>query len=216
VDQHEPTQPLPGDRSCRSARAACARWLRVLALLATIAPVLAATLTALAPGSAAGQTSECLVSREYPLKAAYLYNFANYVEWPASAFPAADSPFTIGVLGSDPFGTVLDELAATKKVRDRRIVILRFSRAEQVKDCQILFIAATVSKPQRAEALARLAHAPVLVICDSGAEIGLGGMIHFVNENNRIRFTVNARLARQADLKISSKILALAKSVSDQ
>jgi hypothetical protein len=204
---------MSGNCSRPSARAVGAAWLRALGLLATIVAV--ASLATIAPRSVAGQTSEGLVSREYPLKAAYLYNFANYVEWPASAFPAADAPFTIGVLGSDPFGAVLDEVAATKKVRDRRIVILRFARADQVQDCQILFIAAAVSKSQRAEAMIRLANLPVLVICDSGAESGPGGVIHFVTENNRIRFTVNAALAKRSDLRISSKILALAKTVSD-
>ena len=212
MDQHERQKTLPGNRSRPRARAACAGWLRALGLLATIVAV--ASLAALVPRSVAGQTSEGLVSREYPLKAAYLYNFANYVEWPASAFPTADAPFTIGVLGSDPFGAILDEVAATKKVRDRRIVVLRFAHADQVKDCQILFIADSVSKSQRAVAMARLVNLPVLVICDSGAENGPGEVIHFVTENNRIRFTVNAALAKQADLRISSKILALAKTVS--
>jgi hypothetical protein len=185
-------------------------------LLATIVPMAVASLTTLAPGSAAGQTSEGVINREYPLKAAYLYNFANYIEWPASAFPSDTSPFTIGVLGSDPFGTILDEVAATKKVHDRRIVIARFANAGQVKPCQILFIASSVSRSQRADAQARLANLPVLVICDSGAEQSPGEVIHFITENNRIRFTVNARLAKQSDLRISSKILALAKTVTDR
>lgn len=161
------------------------------------------------------QTSEGVINREYPIKVAYLYNFANYVEWPKGAFPSANAPFTIGVLGPDPFGTLLDEMAAEKKVGERRIVVNRFTKSDQVKPCQILFIAPSVSKSQRAEAIAKLAGTPVLIVSDMASDGKTDGIISFVMENNRVRFTVNSGMAKQHDLKISSKILALAKAVTN-
>jgi hypothetical protein len=181
------------------------RWLLSFALVAI-------GLSHFLAGSLSAQSLEGGVSREYPIKVAYLYNFANYVEWPANAFASNDAPFVIGVFGPDPFGKLLDELASAKTVRSRRIVVERFATADQVKPCQMLFIAPSVNRAQRDEALAKLANQPVLIVTDTPND--KDGIISFVNENNRIRFMVNATSAKQRDLKISSKILALAKSVN--
>jgi hypothetical protein len=192
-------------------RRACHVWRHAMRWLLSFALVAIGLLHFLA-GSLAAQGIEGGVSREFPIKVAYLYNFANYVEWPATAFASNDAPFVIGVLGPDPFGQLLDELAAAKTVRGRRIIVQRFATADQVKPCQMLFIAPSVNKTQRTEALTKLANHPVLIVTDSPND--KDGIISFVNENNRIRFMVNAGAATQRDLKISSKILALAKSVN--
>jgi hypothetical protein len=198
--------------SARGARGVLCQTRRRLTTCATIALLLATSVVSRSPGA---QPSEGVINREYPLKAAYLYNFANFVEWPAAAFASADAPFVIGVMDPDPFGGVLDELAATKKVGTRRIVVLHFANADQLKPCQLLFIGPTVTKAQCVAALARLGDAAVLTVSDSESAVSPGATIHFVTENNRIRFTVNAGLAKRRDLKISSKILALAKMVNN-
>src|SRR5690349_16654023 len=110
-------------------RAVAITWCATVMLLAT--PCAAQSQLASSDGG--------MISREYPLKALFLYNFGGYVEWPAEAFVTAEQPFVIGVLGNAPLDDTLRELAQTKKVAGRRIVVEQFPSVDSVRACQILF-----------------------------------------------------------------------------
>ncbi|MBI3810617.1 MAG: YfiR family protein [Nitrospirae bacterium] len=171
--------------------------------------VLSALCITLAFGVAAQVEAEPL---EYNVKAAFIYNFAKFVEWPED-LSKGDSPFVIGILGEDPFGNVLDETVSHKTVREKRIVVKRFSRSEDAKDCQLLFISRS-GKEDIAQIVKRLGHAPVLTISDVGQFTDQGGMIQLVMDQNRVRFAINVAATEQAGLKPSSQLLKLARIVT--
>ncbi|MBI3468654.1 MAG: YfiR family protein [Planctomycetes bacterium] len=153
------------------------------------------------------------ISREYPIKAAFLYNFASYIQWPAEAFTGKEEPFAIGVLGYDPFGSILDEIAARKKVGGRRIVIRRFSSMQEYTPCHLLFIPGTLTPQEQAAAIQQTRETPVLLVGETAAFAERGGGIGFFVEQNRLRFAISTDAADQQQLKISSKLLSLAKLV---
>jgi len=175
---------------------------------------LAALLACLA-GSAAAQDSEyeSEINREYAIKAAYLYQFGRYVQWPQQAFDSADSPLVIGVLGDAPFGGVLEEIAGTKKIEGRSILVRKFASMADYTPCHILFIASSVSPREKTEAIRKLQGTPTLIVGEEPGFAEHGGMINFFLEENRVRFEINAEAAKHDQLKISSKLLSLAKIV---
>ncbi len=165
----------------------------------------------LAHGS--GLAAQSSPAPEYRLKAVFLFNFAQFVEWPASAFPEPDSPLVIGVLGEDPFGASLDETVRGETVNDRPLTVRRFRRVEEIGGCHILF----VSRPEQGrlgEILDSLKGRSVLTVSDANGFATRGGMIGFVTEENHIRLRVNLEAARAANLTISSKLLRPAQIVS--
>ena len=152
---------------------------------------------------------------EYEIKAAFIYNFAKYVEWPEESGPDSGELFVIGVLGDDPFGALLDQIARTKTVGDKPIVIRRFDRLEDYTPCHVLFVAASAQDLLPA-VLEKLAHSPVLVIGDTEGFAQRGVTINFVIERSKVRFEINPEAAACAGLKISSKLLRLAKIVTEE
>jgi hypothetical protein len=149
---------------------------------------------------------------EYQLKAVFLFNFAQFVEWPAAGFPVSDAPLVIGVLGTDPFGSALDEVVRGEAVGPHRLEVRRYTRVEEVGPCQILFIGA--SEAGRLEQIAnRLQNRPILTVSDLEGSALRGVMIRFVPENGRIRLRINLEAARQAGLQVSSKLLRRAEIV---
>ncbi len=166
------------------------------------------------PGLAQQSYDEPVVNREYPLKALFLYNFGGYVEWPAEAFSSAQDPFIIGVLGSSPVEVTLKEIAATKRVNGRKLVVQRLASLDSATPCQILFIARDVAPQQQAAVINRLQNHPVLIVGESPGFAAHGGCVNFVVEANKIRFEINIDSAKRHQLKISAKLLALAKIVS--
>lgn len=149
---------------------------------------------------------------EYAIKAAYLYNFAMFVEWPADAFRTSDAPIVIGILGPDPFGSALEEMIENKRISKRRIVIERLHSAQDPSHCQILFI--TAPEGARASELAQqLRSVPVLVVDDGVSGNRRGAAVDFVVENNKVGFSINKDAVKRHRLTISSKMLGLAKSV---
>lgn len=165
------------------------RWLSVALVLALA-------------GSAGAQAS-----REYDLKAVFLYNFATFVEWPDDTL-AADRPFTIGVLGQDPFGTVLDRVVSGEKVKGHPLVVRRCKTPAEARECQIVFISA--SEAGRLPEILRTLHGqPVLTVGDMPRFLESGGIIGFSTEA-RVQLHVNADAARDARLNISSKLLRVA------
>lgn len=171
---------------------------------------------AIAGGAAAahGQGEEGTgVSREYAIKAAYLYQFSRYIQWPGDASGSGHAAFAIGVVEPDPFGNALDELARTKKVEGRPILVKRFTTADDYAPCQILFVPSSASPAEKQAVLRKTRGSPVLVVGEDPSFVRQGGAFSFFLEENKVRFEVNLDAARQQHLKISSKLLSLAKIV---
>ena len=160
----------------------------------------------------AGMPSAGQVADEYHVKAAFLYNFARFVDWPATAFRNPRDPFTICVLGADPFDGALDETVGGKQVGDRAFRILRISEAAQANACQILFISSS-ERRRTAAIIAALPAAGVLTVGETDGFPASGGMINFTINDGHVRFQVNRRAAERADLQISSRLLSLAQIV---
>jgi uncharacterized protein DUF4154 len=142
-------------------------------------------------------------SREYQIKA---FNFAQFVEWPVTAFAGPSSPIVIGVLGESPFGAYLDETVLGEKVNNRAVEVQRYSRVEDIKTCHILFISR--SEASRLEqVLASLKERSLLVVGDGDDFARRGGMIRLATLQNKIRLIINVDAAQAANLTISSKLL---------
>jgi hypothetical protein len=157
-----------------------------------------------------------VINREYAIKAAYLHNFSSYVQWPAGAFPTSDAPLVIGVLGTDPFGEVLNEIARTKKVGGRPIVVKQFASMAAYAPCHVLFVASSTSPQEQAAAIRKAHGSPVLLVGENPGFAEQGGAIDFFIEQNKVRFEINLDVAKRQQLKISSKLLGLAKIVGGQ
>ncbi len=152
-------------------------------------------------------------SREYAIKAAYLYQFCRYVEWPSQSFADAAAPLVIGVLGMDPFGAILDEIARTKRIENRPIAIRRFASAANYEFCHILFVASSAGPEQTAAVVKKTRGTPVLLVGEEPGFAEHGGTGNFFQEDNRICFEINVEAAKRNRLKISSKLLSLAKII---
>jgi hypothetical protein len=160
----------------------------------------------------AGMPSAGQVADEYHVKAAFLFNFARFVEWPPTAFRNQRDPFTICVLGADPFDGALDETVGGKQVGDRAFRILRIPEAAQASACQILFISSSERK-RTAAIIAALPSVGVLTAGETDGFAATGGVINFTMNEGHVRFQVNRRAAERADLQISSRLLSLAQIV---
>jgi hypothetical protein len=145
-------------------------------------------------------------SAEYQLKAVFLFNFAQFVEWPARAYRDAQAPLVIGVLGEDPFGSFLDRLVSGEKVGGRPLVVRRFQRVDEITECHILFISRSESA-RLGQIIARLKGRSLLTVSDADTFTRQGGIVRFVTENGKIRLRINVEAARVGELTISSKIL---------
>ena len=154
-------------------------------------------------------------TREYQVKAVFLFNFAQFVEWPAAAFPDAATPITIGVLGDDPFGAALDEVVQGESVNGRAMAVRRYRRLEEVGPCHILYISESEIR-RLGQITARLMNRAVLTVSDAEEAARHGVMIGLFTENNRIRLRINVEAARAAGLVISSKLLRPAVIVSGE
>jgi hypothetical protein len=149
---------------------------------------------------------------EYQVKAAFLFNFAKFVEWPADTFPSADSALQICVLGQDPFGRDFEQVIVDKTVNGHRIEIAHPDGIPQARACQILFIAAS-ERAHLPFILQGLKGASVLIVGDTPGFAALGGAINFVLDDSRVRFEINLKAAELAHLKISARLLTVAKVV---
>jgi hypothetical protein len=150
---------------------------------------------------------------EYELKAAFLFNFAKFVEWPAEAFSNESAPIVVGVVGDDPFNGSLDSVGG-KSVNGRRVAIRRLSASQDLRSCQMLFVSSSERK-RLAQIVASVDGACVLTVGEMDGFVSNGGMIRLTMEDNKVRFEINAGTARRARLRFSSKLLSLAKRVID-
>lgn len=146
---------------------------------------------------------------EYQVKAAFLFNFAKFVQWPARVIPADHSPIIIGVLGDNPFHGDLTRTIEKKMVDDHPLEMRELHSLAEAAGCHILFISASEA-PRLAEILRGLQGKSVLTVGDMDRFADGGGMIQFVLRDSRVRFQINNQAAVQAGLKISAKLLALA------
>jgi len=150
---------------------------------------------------------------EFGVKAAFLLNFTKFAEWPTNAFPDPQSPLAICLLGNDPFGRVLDDIVQEESVNGRPLTVRRISQAPAPQTCQVLYIDPAVKEP--AKLLSSLPHG-VLTVGEGARFLRDGGMIAFVIDNRRVRFDVNQVASENAGLKLSSKLLGVARSVANK
>lgn len=149
---------------------------------------------------------------EYEVKAAFLFNFLKFIEWPTDHLTQAGSPILIGILGEDPFDDALDQVVRGKAIDGRPVLIKRAKTVEPLRSCHIVFVSRSERK-RLSQITSELSDAGVVTVSDTEEFLERGGIINFVIENNRVRFDINKRIADRAGLKISSKLLVLAKSV---
>jgi len=181
------------------------------ARLAFFCALAALLLSAIPRGVAEAQSN---TAGEYEVKAAFLYNFAKFIEWPESSFPDPQSPLTICVLGSDPFGRTLDDALQGKMIGNRPVTLERFKNPAQARQCHIAFVSSSEAR-RLPEIQDQLRGASVLLVGESDGFAEAGGVLQFVLQDNRVRFVINTDAAQRADLKVSSKLLALAEVIHD-
>jgi hypothetical protein len=151
---------------------------------------------------------------EYPVKAAFIYNFAKFVDWPPDTFTDEKSPLALCVYGKDPFGSALDDAVRDKTIGTREFVVRRTRKIQDLSVCQIVFVPDSESG-HLPDILAGLHGSSALLIGESPHFAEQGGQIQFVPEGKRIRFTINVDSVNRARFRMSSKLLALAQIVHD-
>ena len=144
---------------------------------------------------------------EYQVKAVFLFNFTQFVDWPRESFADARAPFVIGVLGHDPFGQALDEAVRGERVNGRPLVVERYRSSAELKPCQILFIDRSASGELDRTLEAARSTPGTLTVSDFEAPAPRDVIIRFLTENQKIRLRINVDSARDAGLTISSKLL---------
>lgn len=164
----------------------------------------------LTPGVLAAQRR---AAGEYEVKAAYLYNFAKFVEWPAAAFESERSPLVFCVVGQDPFGDSLQAVLGNEKIGQRELMVLKARSIDDPEVCHVLF----ASRSERArfdQVLAPVRDAGVLTVGDADGFLEAGGLVELTLDGERVRFEINGPAAERSPLKISSRLLRLARIVA--
>jgi hypothetical protein len=156
--------------------------------------------------------SNAQTASEYQVKAAYLYNFAKFVEWPARGFTSSSAPIQLCVLKDPSFGSELNQIVKGKVVAGHPVTVVPVQTPEQSRSCHILFINASQNVQAR-HVIEVLRDASVLTVGESKGFVEDGGIINFVLQDDRVQFQVNHKAAKQAGLGISSRLLAIAKAV---
>jgi hypothetical protein len=151
-------------------------------------------------------------SREYQVKAACLLNFVQFIQWPASAFPDPKTPISIGILGDDPFGNVLEQTFEGELIDGRPLGIRRSKRSQDLRGCHLIFISKS-EKDRLPGLLESLSGASTVTVSDIDDFAQRGGVISFYLEEKKVRFEINVGAARRKELKISSQLLKRAKIV---
>lgn len=162
------------------------------------------------PKTVLGQES----TGEYELKAAMLLNLTRFVEWPAAAFADAQAPAVLCILGRDPFGDSLTSMASSQTGSGRAVQIRRIPDSKEIRACHVLYISSSERK-NIVQILAMLKGASVLTVGEMAQFASRGGMIQFSLEEKQVRFEINLEAAAESDLKISSRLLVLARVVKD-
>ena len=151
-------------------------------------------------------------AEEYRVKAAFIFHFAQLVDWPSEKPAGADNSLVLCTLGEDPFQGVLEDTVAGKAIGNRVLRIRHLGDPQEMQACQIVFLGRGQSK-RIPMLVSTLHHAPVLTVGETAGFLDAGGMIDFFLEDNKLRFAVNLDAAESADLKIGSRLLVLAQRV---
>ncbi len=175
--------------------------LRLLAVAGLLAGLLAA-----APAGWAETSGD---SVEYEVRAAYLLNFARFVEWPAGAFEDHASPITLGIAGPTALDPQITREMEARVIQGRPIRVVRLDDAEAAAGCHIVFVPRSVADPRAV--LAAIAGRPILTVGDGESFAARGGVIQLFVEDEVMRFEINRQAARRNHLTISSRLLALAR-----
>lgn len=148
-------------------------------------------------------------AREYQIKAVFIFNFTQFVEWPPSCFATDQSPLIIGVYGENPFGSYLEKIVSGEKVNGHPLVVQYYKNLDDIKSCHILFINSDETN-KRKEAVATLKGRNVLTVSDAPDFLNEEGMVKFFTRNNKMQLQINLEMAKAEKLGISSKLLRLA------
>jgi hypothetical protein len=148
---------------------------------------------------------------EYQVKAVFLFNFTQFVEWPQGIFHSMQEPFVIGVTGENPFGSYLNATVSGEKCGTHPIIIKYFRRIEDIGNCHMLYIHSDDLEEVK-KILASIPQKNILTVNDLAGFTKEGGMIQFYIEDNKIRLRINAQRSKAAGLNISSKLLSIAKT----
>lgn len=165
-------------------------------------------------GSAPQVGMEEKVVVEYQVKAAFLFNFAKFIEWPAKAFSDAGAPLQMGVLGKDPFGDILDSAVQGKTINGRSVVVKRSKDLSDLASCHILFIGPS-EKDRVLQILDYSKISGTLTVSEIAGFAQKGGMIALVKDGDKVRFEINEGAAKRSGLSVSSKLLKLASAVRE-
>jgi hypothetical protein len=177
------------------------RWL-------TLSTVLLSVLLAVGGERTRAQTT----AEEYRVKAAFIFHFAQLVDWPPDAQTGTDNSLFLCTLGADPFQGVLEGTVAGKAIGNRVVRIRHLGEPEDMRACQIVFLSKAQSK-RIPMLVTNLHNAPVLTVGETAGFLNAGGMIDFLLDENKLRFTINLDAAESARLKIGSRLLILAEHV---
>jgi hypothetical protein len=176
--------------------------------------------------------ADSAASLEYQVKAAFLYNFIKFVDWPEEKTADGNEPIIIGIIGKDPFGSAFDPIK-DDIVKDKKVVIKRFTGLEELKNsgeedkskphpqveiikkCHLLFICNSENKSLK-ETINLVQDHSVLTVADTQGFLESGGIINFVMEEKKVRFEINITAAKRAKLKIRSQLLKLAKRTIEE
>jgi hypothetical protein len=153
-------------------------------------------------------------SREYQLKAVFLFNFTQFVDWPANAFENAQSPLVIGVIGDNPFGAYLAQTVSGEKINGHPLTVQYYKNEEEIKLCHILFINVNETKKQE-QVLESVKGKNMLTVSDHPDFLKQDGMIRFVTNNNKIKLQINIDACRESKMVLSSKLLRLAEIIKN-
>ncbi|MBN2578186.1 MAG: YfiR family protein [Pirellulales bacterium] len=198
---------------CRRLQASLppVRWKSRGLFRSALVTVFAAGALALPVHFASAQAAaDVQLQQEYEVKAVFIYSFGRFVEWPPSVFASKHAPFRIGVLGKDPFGGALDQIARLRKIGDRRIVIDHFPSLSDYHPCQVLFVPKTTPPEEQMAAIKKLGTQPVLLVGEEPNFTQQGGTINFFLDQDSIRFSINAETVKRQHLSIDAKILQMA------
>jgi len=149
---------------------------------------------------------------EYQVKAAYLYYFTTYVDWPPDTFSRSGDALVVGVLGEDPFGAILDDTLRGKAVGSRRLVVKRIGNIREARECHLLFISAS-ERDRLATIFKGLDGAAILTVGEIDHFASRGGQIAFRMEDKKVRFDINVAAVERARLKISAQLMKLGRIV---
>jgi len=159
-------------------------------------------------------TAELPIAEEYQVKAVFLYNFSSFVTWPTTAFVNSKAPFTICIIGQDPFQTELDLTVEDEKIAGRPVVVERIDNVNEIDRCQILFVSQSY-KNQLARIFSYLEQQPhsILTVSDIDGFVRQGGVIEFFKRGTKVRFMIDYEAAKKIGLWVSGNLLSIAEVV---